>query len=246
MKINWNYIIGVLLIALVGFLYGFSNHKNNDVKVGEIDIEFEKGENLFMNYQMVNKMLIQNGKPIKNKAKSVIDLHKLESNLLSHPMVENAVIFLTVNGTLKTKIKQRTPIARVITNSESYYIDKQATRMPLSGNHSARVIIVSGNIKEENNDEIHQLVSTILSDDFLKEQIIGIEKTPNNEFILETRIGEQKIYIGKIENLNKKFKNLRSFYSKTMVDNSIKKYASINLKYNNQVVCTKELEYGTQ
>jgi len=236
----------VLLIALVGFLYGFSNHKNNDVKVGEIDIEFEKGENLFMNYQMVNKMLIQNGKPIKNKAKSVIDLHKLESNLLSHPMVENAVIFLTVNGTLKTKIKQRTPIARVITNSESYYIDKQATRMPLSGNHSARVIIVSGNIKEENNDEIHQLVSTILSDDFLKEQIIGIEKTPNNEFILETRIGEQKIYIGKIENLNKKFKNLRSFYSKTMVDNSIKKYASINLKYNNQVVCTKELEYGTQ
>lgn len=236
----------MLLIALVGFLYGFSNHKNNDVKVGEIDIEFEKGENLFMNYQMVNKMLIQNGKPIKNKAKSVIDLHKLESNLLSHPMVENAVIFLTVNGTLKTKIKQRTPIARVITNSESYYIDKQATRMPLSGNHSARVIIVSGNIKEENNDEIHQLVSTILSDDFLKEQIIGIEKTPNNEFILETRIGEQKIYIGKIENLNKKFKNLRSFYSKTMVDNSIKKYASINLKYNNQVVCTKELEYGTQ
>jgi len=246
LKINWNYIKGVLLIALVGFLYGFSNHKNNDVKVGEIDIEFEKGENLFMNYQMFNKMLIQNGKPIKNKAKSVIDLHKLESNLLSHPMVENAVIFLTVNGTLKTKIKQRTPIARVITNSESYYIDKQATRMPLSGNHSARVIIVSGNIKEENNDEIHQLVSTILSDDFLKEQIIGIEKTPNNEFILETRIGEQKIYIGKIENLNKKFKNLRSFYSKTMVDNSIKKYASINLKYNNQVVCTKELEYGTQ
>mgnify|MGYP007103414307 CR=1 FL=1 len=236
----------MLLIALVGFLYGFSNHKNNDVKVGEIDIEFEKGENLFMNYQMVNKMLIQNGKPIKNKAKSVIDLHKLESNLLSHPMVENAVIFLTVNGTLKTKIKQRTPIARVITNSESYYIDKQAKRMPLSVNHSERVLIVSGDIEDENFEEIHQLATTILNDDFLKKQIIGVEKMPNKEYILETRIGGQKIILGKIERLNEKFRNLESFYSKTMIDSTINNYTSINLKYNKQVVCTKEVEYGTQ
>ena len=117
MKINWNYINGVLLIALIGFLYGFSNHRNNSIKVKEIVIEFEKGDNLFMNSQMVNKLLIQKGKTVRNQEKSVIDLHKLESNVLSHPMVENAAVFLTVDGLLKAKVRQRTPIARIVSKT---------------------------------------------------------------------------------------------------------------------------------
>ncbi len=239
LKINWNYIKGLFLIALVVFLLSFSHHKNSTKTVRDIVIEFEEGNNLYMNYQMVNKLLIQNGKTVKNQAKSVIDLHKIEANVLVHPMVEEASVFLTIDGLLKSKIKQRTPIARVITDNKSYYVDKQAKTMPLSANHSARVMLISGNVGEENNKEIHLLVTTILNDDFLKKQIIGIQKTQNNEFVMSTRIGDQKIFIGKIENLNQKFKNLKSFYTKTMTDKTIDNYTAINLKYNNQVVCTK-------
>lgn len=238
--INWNYIKGMFLIALVVFLYGFSHHKNSTKPVRDIVIEFDNGNNLYMNYQMVNKLLIQNNRTVKNQAKSVIDLHKIEANVLAHPMVEDASIFLTVDGLLKSKIKQRTPIARVITNNKSYYIDKQAKTMPLSTNYSARVMLISGNVKEEDNKKIHLLVTTILNDNFLKKQVIGIQKTQNNEFVLRTRVGDQKIFIGKIENLNQKFKNLKSFYAKTMTDKTIKNYVEINLKYNNQVVCTKK------
>jgi len=239
LKINWNYIKALFLIALLVFLYGFSHQKNNVKTVRDIVIEFDKGNNLFMDYEMVNKLLIQNGKTVKNQAKSVIDLHKLEAHVLAHPMVEDASIFLTVDGLLKSKIKQRTPIARVITDNDSYYVDKQGKTMPLSANHSARVMLISGNVKEENSKEIHLLITTILNDDFLKKQIIGIQKTQNNEFVLSTRIGDQKIFIGRIENLNQKFKNLKSFYTKTMTDKSIDNFIAINLKYNNQVVCTK-------
>jgi len=240
LKINWNYIKGFLLLALVVFLYGFSYEKNNAIKVTDIMVEFEAGKNLFMNYQMVNKLLIQNGATVKNKAKSVIDLHELEKNVLSHPMVEDASIYLTVDGLLKASIKQRTPIARVLTETNSYYIDKQAEIMPLSENHSARVMLVSGNINEGDINKIHLLVTTILNDDFFKKQIIAIQKMPRNEFVLSTRVGDQKIELGKIENLHQKFKNLKSFFSKTMADKTVDNYRSINLKYNNQVVCTKK------
>lgn len=246
MKINWNYPIGILLVSLVVFLYVFSNLKNSAQKVTDISIEFEQGDNLFMDYQMVNKLLIQNGETTKNLTKSVIDLHKLEVNVLAHPMVESASVYLTVDGFLKAKIRQRTPIARVVANNESYYIDRQAKSMPLSDNFSARVLLVSGAVKEENNEEIHQLVTTILKDEFLKEQIIAIEKTPKNEYVLDTRVGDQKIILGKIENLNHKFKNLGSFYIKTMADSTIYKYDSINLKYNKQVVATNKADYGTR
>ncbi len=240
LKINWNYIKGFVLLSLVAFLYGFSYQKNSVKKVREIVIEFDEGKNLFMNYQIVNKLLIQNNATVKNKAKSVIDLHLLEANVLSHPMVEDAAIFLTVDGLLKAKIKQRTPIARVLSNTKSYYIDKQAKIMPLSENYSARVLLIFGDIKENNIEEIHYLVTTILKDEFLKKQLISIQKMPNNEFVLNTRIGGQKIFLGKTTNLNQKFKNLKSFFSKTMTDKTIENYSAINLKYNYQVVCTKK------
>jgi len=222
------------------FLVGFTHDKNKTKKVQDVTIEFEEGNNLFMNYEMVNKLLIQNGKSLENEPKTVIDLHLLEANVLSHPMVEYASVFLTVDGVLKTKIKQRTPIARVITDSESYYIDKQAKRMPLSLNYSARVLLISGSIKETDNVNIQLLVTEILNDSFLKKQIIGVRKMPNNEFVLRTRIGDQKIELGKIENLESKFANLKSFFNKTMTDQTLDNYTSINLKYNNQVVCTKK------
>lgn len=240
MKINWNYIKALFLLGLVVFLYGFSASRNQVQKVKEIEVEFEQGMNLFMTHEMVNKLLIQNGKTVKNQQKSVIDLHKLEANIISHPMVESASVFLTVDGLLKTSIKQRTPIARIINKNNSYYIDKQAKIMPLSINYSARVLLVSGNVTEEDNEAIHELVTKILNDEFLKKQIIGIEKVQPNEFVLLTRIGDQQIQIGEIENLDTKFKNLKSFFNKTMTDQTIDNYASINLEYNNQVVCTKK------
>lgn len=246
MKINWDYIIGILLVSLVVFLYGFSNLKNRAQKVADISIEFEQGDNLFMDHQMVNKLLIQNGGTVKNLAKSVIDLHNLEAKIRSHPMVESASVFLTVDGFLKAKIRQRTPIARVVVNNESYYIDRQAKSMPLSENFSARVLLISGYVKEQNNAEIQQLVTAILKDEFLKEQIIGVEIKPKNEYVLDTRVGDQKIILGKIENLDQKFKNLGTFYIKTMADSTIYKYDSINLKYNKQVVATNKVDYGTR
>jgi cell division protein FtsQ len=193
-----------------------------------------------MNYQMVNKLLIQKNETPKNIAKSVIDLHKLESKVLAHPMVENAAVYLTVDGRLKAKVKQRTPIARVVSNNKSYYIDKQAKVMPLSPNYSKRVMLVFGAINEKDDAKIYKLVTVILKDEILKKSCISIQKSDKNEFVLKTRIGDQEILIGNLNNLDQKLKNLKSFLNKTIGDKTINNYALINLKYNNQVVCTKK------
>lgn len=240
MKINWNYIKGLLLLGLVVFLYGFSASRNELHKVEGIEIEFEEGSNLFMTHEMVNKLLIQKNSALQNQAKSMVDLHNLEANVLSHPMVEAAAIYVTVDGMLKTKVKQRTPIARVIKNNGSYYIDKQAKIMPLSEHHSARVMLVTGNVTENDTPEVFKLTTAILNDDFLKKQIIGIHKKGRNQYVLSTRVGEQNIELGDLNNLKQKFKNLNSFYKKTMAENSLEQYATINLKFSNQVVCTKK------
>lgn len=240
MKINWNYIKGLFLVSLVVFLVAFSNKRNEHKKVHETAIKFGKGSNLFMDYQMVNKLLIQNGERVQNKEKSVIDLHKLEATIQAHPMVEKATVFITIDGVLNAIVKQRTPIARVVTESKNYYIDSQAKKMPLSSKYSSRVVLVSGAISEKDNEDIFKLASKIENNDFLNKEIIGIQKIEKNEYNLNTRIGNQIVKLGNLDSLDLKFKKLEVFYLKAMSDSTINNYTTINLKYSNQIVCEKK------
>ena len=102
MKINWNYIKGLFLLGLVVFLYGFSHHKHSAKKVRDVVIEFEEGNNLFMDYEMVNKLLIQSQEKPYFLHKDDIDLRELEFLLESNSMIKSAQVYLTVNGEVIT------------------------------------------------------------------------------------------------------------------------------------------------
>lgn len=233
------YLFSIVLIMSLAFLYSFSSVKNSNKKIKNIAIEFAKGANDFLTQEMVNKLLIQNNKELVNQPKSVIDLQSLEYEVLSNPYIENANVFYTIDGILKTIVKQRVPIARIKTNNSSYYIDKHGFKMPLSDNYSARVLLITGKISEENLQQFTSFVNVILADDFLKKEIIGIHKTQKNEFVLSVRSGQYKIEFGSLEEINIKFKKLKAFYNKAYVDKTIEQYKIINLKYHNQVVCAK-------
>ena len=233
------YLFSLVLIGALTFLYSFSSARNSSKLISETPIEFVEGDNNFLTQQMVNKLLIQNNREVKNQPKSTLDLQGLEHVVLSNPYIESATVFYTIDGVLKTIVKQRTPVARINTNNSSYYVDKQGVKVPLSTNYSARVILITGKINNENLKEITDFVNVILADDFLKKEIIGIHKTQNNEFILSVRSGRYKIEFGSLEKMNVKFKKLIAFYNKASVDKTIDQYKTINLKYHNQVVCAK-------
>ena len=229
----------LVLIGCLSFLYSFSSIRNQQKKVTEIIVEFEDGDNNFLTHAMVNKLLIQNQETVQNQAKSVIDLYNLENNVSKNPYVEKAAVFLTVQGVLKSVIKQRTPVARVINKKDSYYIDKEGVKVPLSDNYSARVLLVSGVKDEDDVSEILPLIDTILKDNFLRKEVVGIEKSDANEYQFSVRSGNYKIDFGNLTEVDVKFKKLKAFYNKTFEDETIQIYKTINVKYHNQVVCTK-------
>lgn len=233
------YIKSVFLIAVVVFLYGFGYQRNGVRPVKESVVEFTNGENLFLSHEMVNKLLIQNHGGLKNKSKSLINLHELENVVFSNELVEKAKIFLTIDGVVKTVVTQRTPIARVNTEAAVYYIDKQGLKMPLSSNYSARVLLVSGAIHDADIAPLYALINRIQKNEFLKKMIVGIEKKSEKEYVLRTRVYNQKIVLGEIRDLEKKLKKLEAFYNEVIQNDKVDAYKTINLKYNNQVVCTK-------
>ncbi len=233
------FIKTLLLIAFIVFLYGFASQRNKAKKIDKVAVTFENGDNLFVTYETVNKLLIQNYKDIKSQPKENIFLKQLEETLLSNKMIANAEVFLSVNGELGAIIKQKTPIARVNQNGHTYYIDSKGNKMPLSTNYSARVPIVKGIREGKIPDELYTLAKLVFEDEFLKKLIVSIEQTPKKEFLFKTRVGGQTVELGKLDQLDKKIKKLKVFYHKALNDKTLNTYKKINLMYNNQVVCTK-------
>jgi len=233
------YLFFILLVLSLSLLYSFASERNLQKKVKDIKIEF-LGENTnFLTISMVDKLLIQNSKTVRNLKKSVIDLYGLEDQVNKNPYVAESSVFMHINGTIKTIVKQRSPIARVLHEDTSYYIDKQGVKIPLSLIHSARVLLISGVDTSEDFIEIIALVTTILDDDFLKKEIVEIHKLDNEEYQFSVRSGNYKIDFGKLINIDIKFKKLKAFYNKAFLDKTIHEYKTINVKFHNQVVCTK-------
>lgn len=238
MKINWNYIKTFLLIGVVFFLFAFAEKRNDKRVLSEVNLHFTNNENLYLTEEAVNKLLIQNGVRIKSIGKETIDLRKVETSLEAHDMVENAEVYMTVDGKLGARITQRKPIARVIAG-EQYYLDREGLKMPLSRHYSARVPLVTG-VSEDQLEELHSLVTYIRNDDFLTKHVTELNRLDNGKYMIRLRLLDFVVLLGTVKDIETKFKNFKAFYRKALEDKKLSAYKKVDLQFGDQVVCTKK------
>lgn len=238
MKINWDYIKFGFLIILVSFLFAFSSQRNEQRFLISKEVIFLEDDNHFISYSMVNKLLIQNNEEVTSIAKEILDLNVMESRLTNNPMISKAEVFVTVDGILGAKIKQRKPIARVAA-STPFYIDEVGKEMPISQEYAARVPLITGNTAIDY-ESLKPLLLKIREDEFMKNHIVGVHIKTNNDLIFHVRVYDLKIEFGKPKNIDRKFQNFKAFYQNTIQDNTLSTYNWVNLKLEHQVVGTKK------
>lgn len=238
MRFNWNNIRLVLLFGLVIFLFAFASNKNGARIVKQVQVTFTSENNLFITNQNVSKLLIQNYGTLENVPKEILDLNQLEKTLKSNPMIKSAEVFLAIDGTLYAEVAQKTPIARVRTNA-SFYVDDEGKYMPLSTNYSARVPLITGYVDKNHLEGIYKIADKVRHDTFLKTNVIEIHQNKNQQIFLKLRECPFTVNLGKVTQLDKKINNLKAFYKKNLKDNTLNQYSMVNLKFDNQVVCTK-------
>ena len=239
LRVNWGYIKVLILLVLVCVLYAFTNARNSYRVIDKPMVEFTSTTNLFLTHENVSKLLIQNPKGLQNDNKEIIDLNQLESALNSNPMIKNAEVYMSVNGQLSAEIEQKRPIARVHTNA-SYYIDDEGVYMPLSANYSARVPLVTGMVYKTKLDKIFKVAKKIDEDEFLKQHVIEIHQNDDESIDLRLRMYDFNIQLGDLSKLEKKINNFKAFYKKATKDRTLNTFSSVNLRFDNQVICTKK------
>ena len=235
----WVNVRLALMLGLVLFLYSFTSKRNDARKTKKTVVEFVNNAELFVSYETVNKLLIEKGQDLKTIGKDKVVLNKLEKMLNEHDMIQKSEVFVSIDGVLKAMVTQRTPIARVFNQEGSFYIDNKGNRMPLSEIQTARVPLVLGEINDKNEKEIYDLLWFIYNDDFLKKNITGIEILPSGSLRMTNRNYKYDIEFGKTIEVERKFDNYKAFFQKAVHDTLIDTYKVINLKFTQQVVCTK-------
>lgn len=238
MKINWNYIKAIVLLGVVALLFSFAKNRNSARKIQTVSIAFSNGDNLYITETTVNKLLIQKQGELKNRPKDTLDLNKLEKALNNNEMIARADVYLSVNGELGINITQRRPIARVISD-HPFYVDADGKTMPLSSNHSARVPILEG-IEKNNLETVFPLLKKIDEDPFLTHHVVAVEKMPQRGYKLQIRELGFSVLFGDLENIEGKIRNFKAFYKEAMKEGKLKAYKTVNLQFENQVVCTKK------
>jgi cell division protein FtsQ len=121
----------------------------------------------------------------------------------------------------------------------SFYIDYEGNTMPLSDVNTARVPLVSGEITNKNKKKLSEVLKIIYDDEFLKKNIIGVQILAGDDLMMTNRNFDYEIEFGKMVNEKKKFKNYKAFFQKAVLDSTLYKYKKINLRFTQQVVCSK-------
>lgn len=238
MKRSLGYIKALVLVVIVCFFYGFAEKRHKTRPISEVKVRFTENENLYVTEEVVNKLLIQNKASAPGIGKETLDLNRVESILNRHDMIENAEVYLTLDGKLRAEVSQRKPIGRVVGNA-SFYVDKNGEVMPLSSFYSARVPLMFG-FNKENISMAYPILRHIKNDVFLTRHITAIKRLKGDKYLLDLRELDFELYFGDSSNVDLKFNNFKAFYKKAQKDKKLDTYKKVNLQFGDQVVCTKK------
>jgi cell division protein FtsQ len=262
--IIWSVLIGYVIIALI-----FARSSRKEVVCNSISVTIADDDKYrFVKEKEILKLIERPEKSIIGSKLNKLDCSNIEQKVYKHPAVSQADVYTTIDGKLHIRITQRKPIIRISNkNGTSFYIDSEGKPMPVSENFSAQTLYANGNIQEtlplskikaftDEADtikvashhilfELYKLAVFIDSDEFWRNQIQQVYVNDKYEIELIPTIGDHVILLGNTNDLENKFNKLNSMY---YAFNQIgwNKYSYINLKFNNQIICTKNMPHESE
>jgi len=236
----------VLVLGFVGKQYDSVLCKGMDIIVSDsLEMGLVKVEDVKNLIQLDHPELA--GNPVTS-----IDISGIEESLNRFPAISNAQVYTDIQGHLMIELSQRTPIARIEDRDhQHYFLDGEGYIIPATMEYSPHVLYINGEIpgkyrKESRITAGNKLMEDILkmsayihADPFWKSQLVQLYVRRNGEFELIPRVGAQIILFGNADRMETKFFKLQTLYNEGFSHTGWNQYEKINLKYINQVICTK-------
>jgi cell division protein FtsQ len=260
MKILRKTIIWVITLLYLGLVSGFVANRYEGLLCNSISINIKDSlNNGFLIPEDItdllsNKKIEYLGVPLRE-----INLDEIEQIVCYNQAVKECKVYTGINGVLYVDIDQREPFVRIIDRKgQGYYLDREGNVLSLSNRFTPHVLVVNGYInspfkignpvnvlklgedaRNQRIKDIYELSLFISQNPLWEAHIEQVYINRSGEYELVPRIGPHIIILGELEGYQEKFEKLEIFYKEGLNRIGWNQFITINLKYKDQVVCTK-------
>ncbi len=259
MKKVLNITFHAILLAAAVILPAFADREHRTGTCREFAVEVLNPTDLsLLTAEEIRELVIREIGDPEGKPVGMIDLDRLENKMRGNPYISACEVFITLDNHIELKAMVREPLVRVINSDlQQYLLDYHGYMMPLKPAHPYHLLIANGAIPDrfpaldKTEKPISMLPDTsalrqvypvayhIAQDDFLSSFIDQVYVNENGDIELVPKLGHQEIILGDGQDAAEKLENLKMFYLKIMNKINWNTYKTINLKFKNQVVCSK-------
>jgi cell division protein FtsQ len=226
----------VSVLTLVVAAVVFAQWRNSQREIVRVEVSFADNRHDFLNVKTVNKLLILNQELSTIGVKDTLALSSIEAGLEAYAVVRNAEVFTSPSRVLTVSVEERIPLLRIIGN-ETYYVDIEAEKVPLSDHFTAHVPLFFGTPSEKQTEALVGFMQKINADDFLKKEIVQIESQAGG-YLLKIRSYDFIIEWGAFTSFEQKAVKLKTLCKYLDAVEEKPDFTRINLKYNQQVIAS--------
>ena len=236
------------LAAWFVVILGFVSGEADEVICNRIDVIFSDTlQSGFVRDADIRTLFKEEGLQLQGYPLKAINTRKLEELLEKNVYIREADVSTDISGRMEIHLEQRVPLVRVMPQGKKgFYLDKEGEVLPLSAQFVPHIFLVSGYVnKPEREDrerqlqDIHAFCSYVSTHPFWSQQIVQLYVNRSGEYEMIPRVGAHQILLGSLEQWDEKLRNLELLYRQGFPAYGWNTYGTINLKYTNQVICTK-------
>jgi cell division protein FtsQ len=186
-----------------------------------------------------------------------VRLWKMEEILRSKSAVNDCEAWVTDDGIVHVAITQRAPAVRFEKDGYGFYADSRGCIFPLHKSYTADVPVVSGAVplnagasykgEPKTGREREWLRGVIALLDWIdasrtwKGKVTGMSVNEAGDLVLTLDGMGEKFIFGRPDKFDYKFSQVEKYRSYILPANEGKPYKSVNLKYNKQIICRKDI-----
>jgi cell division protein FtsQ len=240
-------LIWILIAAWFVVILGFISSESEQVLCNRIEVVIsDTVQNGFVSHADIRKLLENSDMQLQGYSMAEINTRNLERELEKNPYVKNVEVSKDITGKLEVYVEQRRPLIRLMPRGKKgYYLDTEGSILPLSDRFTPLILLASGHIPAEGSsakgfvEEIFEFSTYLANHHFWRDQVVQIYVNQQGDYELIPRVGAHQILMGSLEHWEVKLRNLELLYQQGLSAYGWNTYGKINLKYTNQVICTK-------
>ena len=234
--------IGLVIVGYLAYIFiNVARQKSGEI-CKSVDIQIVDSAHIgFIDKKEVRRLMQEGNMTLEGKSLESISNEPVATLLKKNPFVKDVTCYKTPDGVFHIFVSQRLPIMRIMAdNGDDYYIDDKGRAMQSMG-YTADLITATGNVSRDFAKKSLVKLGIFLRDDgFWNDQIVQANVDSLGDISLVPRVGNHIIQLGSVNDLEVKFRNLKSFYKKILPTVGWNKYKIINIEYPSQVRGVKQ------